>query len=242
MNRRFLKLTGRIMTWMVFIGIAAVIPFDLAQGGNLQIIEKRIRELEKMNQDAIRQTAPVPKEGQVHIKATGRKLHGNLWFGLHHLEITPAPTSYPITIQISSDPDQAKSLEVARQLRRLGVPAYTAQAAVAEKGLWHRIFVGYYPTKEDAGTARDAFAKEFADAFLVTMPFAIQVGASNNPVYLEQMTNHLESKDLLLYRVPQPRDPDTMRLLYGAFKTKAEAQPMIRNLRTLGVSASIVER
>ena len=52
--------------------------------------------------------------------------------------------TYPYTVQVSSDRKKESSDGIAMKLRNQGNPAFTAPAHIAGKGVWHRVFIGFY--------------------------------------------------------------------------------------------------
>lgn len=62
----------------------------------------------------------------------------------------PVPSEEKYTIQLQSSRDKQKVEELLIELRNRGYAAYVIQADLKEKGIWYRIRLGKYDTREEA--------------------------------------------------------------------------------------------
>ncbi len=60
----------------------------------------------------------------------------------------PAPGKY--TIQVASLKEKRQADGLARKLRKKGLPVYIEEAAIRNKGVWYRVRIGSYKSKDEA--------------------------------------------------------------------------------------------
>ena len=71
------------------------------------------------------------------------------------------------TIQVASFKDSKAADEIVAKLRKKGYPAYRTSSNIPEKGIWHRVRIGFFKDKAEAGNTLDKLKKEKFKAFLV---------------------------------------------------------------------------
>ena len=71
------------------------------------------------------------------------------------------------TIQVASSKDKESAETVVRRLKSDGHPAYVIEAQVGDKGMWYRVRVGFYDTREEAMVVMDKLAKANMKGFLI---------------------------------------------------------------------------
>ena len=238
----------------LLIVIPLLLGMDSAYAGNLSLIEKRLLELDRLNKNVVEKTGPLPENGSVSLEAkvgpgagdakgdgiNGRKIE------FSKKSVVSIDEKTPFTVQISASRSQQQCFRVAAMLRRAGYPAFTGAIILKDQGLWHRIFVGSFPSSEEAEKVRDSLQKDEIDDTLVRkMPYAIQVGQEGN------LDSHksLREKLLALQYMPYTsyvRDTENnaqkVRLLLGAFESKEECSTLLNALRGKGIEARPVLR
>jgi cell division septation protein DedD len=152
-------------------------------------------------------------------------------------------TRYPYTVQVSSYPDAKKAHRVAQGLRNRGDPAFTSPARIPGKGIWHRIFIGYY---EDMAEAREAAKRlnqrRFRKTDVLMKPYALQVGLAHSENQLKQYLSDLAKGGHLAYWAPDHRVYGKIRVLSGAYATAEEAEAFVEPLRKLGFRPIVILR
>ena len=228
---------------------------SLAFGGNLALIEKRLIELDKLNQQAVQEAGEIPKNGSVEIEArvkpgvadpntdTGI---GEGRFQFSKKAVLAIEEKLPFTVQISSSRSQQQCYRVAAMLRRTGYPAFTASITLKDQGLWHRIFVGSFATREEAEKTRQNLEKdEIPDGMIRSMPYAVQIGNAGSLESLKSLRDKLSAMQYMPYtsyvRETTSNQPQT-RLLIGAYETKEDATNLLAALRSEGLTAIVVNR
>ena len=244
----------RLVLLLIFL------PFFLngaftASAGNLSLIEKRLIELDKLNKQAVEQIDELPKDGTVEIEAkvgpgvnedfTSKGKDGKR-IDFTKKKILALDEKVPFTVQISASKSQQQCYRVAAMLRRTGYPAFTGSLKIKDQGIWHRIFVGSFATKEEAEKIRQTLEDdEISDSLVKNMPYAIQIGKSGSLESFKELRDKLVNMHYLPY-TSYARDvaSDTIqtRLLLGAFETKEDTATLLDMLREKGLDARVVTR
>ncbi len=73
---------------------------------------------------------------------------------------TKAAAGAGFTIQVASLKDMKVAAEMAEILKKKGYQAYTVSAKIAGKGTWHRIRIGHFKNREDAGDILSRLKKD----------------------------------------------------------------------------------
>ena len=81
-------------------------------------------------------------------------------FGRHKVAPTKAAAGAGFTIQVASLKDMKVAAEMAEILKKKGYQAYTVSAKIPGKGTWHRIRIGNFKNREDAGDILSRLKKD----------------------------------------------------------------------------------
>lgn len=88
---------------------------------------------------------------------------------------TPAGAAAPgapvgkFTLQVGSHPSSAESAEQVERLKAQGLEAFQKTVDLKEKGLWHRVYLGVFSSKEEAEKAGAGFKDQhLVESFVVT--------------------------------------------------------------------------
>ena len=76
-------------------------------------------------------------------------------------------TDKKLTIQVASLKDSKDADEMVAKLKKKGYPAYRTSSNIPEKGIWHRVRIGYFKDKAEAGSTLDKLKKEKYGPILV---------------------------------------------------------------------------
>lgn len=80
-----------------------------------------------------------------------------------------AMTSGKFTLQVGSHPTLAESVEQMDRLKSQGLEAFRKSVDLKEKGLWHRVYLGGYASKDEAEKAGAKFRDQhLVESFVVT--------------------------------------------------------------------------
>jgi cell division septation protein DedD len=150
---------------------------------------------------------------------------------------------YPYTIQIGSRKNKDASIREAMKIRNNGNSGFVSHAYIPGKGDWYRVFMGFYRTFEEAQQAASELKnKEYVDAFVVNMPFAIQIGISSKDEELKLLEADLRTKGYLAYSILDRLYGNKIRLLVGAFRKEKEAEILAKELEKKGFKPRVVRR
>ncbi len=150
---------------------------------------------------------------------------------------------YPYTIQVSSRKNKEASIREAMKIRNKGNSGFVSHAYISGKGDWYRVFIGFYRTVEEAQqVAFELKKQEYVHAFVVKMPYAIQIGISSKNEELKKLEADLRSKEYLAYSVLDRLYNNKIRLLVGAFRTEKEAEILAKELEKEGFKSEVVRR
>lgn len=72
----------------------------------------------------------------------------------------------PFTIQVASFQDKTRAEIVVEELKKKGYAPIISTKDLAEKGTWHRVFVGDFDTEEQAMSLLDKLRVEYKDSFI----------------------------------------------------------------------------
>ena len=81
-------------------------------------------------------------------------------FGRHKVAPTKAVAGAGFTIQVASLKDMKVAAEMAEMLKKKGYQAYTVSAKIPGKGTWHRIRIGNFKNRSDAGDILSRLKKD----------------------------------------------------------------------------------
>ncbi len=150
---------------------------------------------------------------------------------------------YPYVIQISSHSNREESILAAMKSIKKGYSGFVSGAYIPGKGNWYRVYVGVYQTLEAAQQAAFEMKKQdYLHAFVVKMPFAVQIGVFSRDKELEALEANLRSKGYFSYRLPDRIIPHKIRLLEGAFPSEAAASEIAKALQKEDFTPTVVQR
>jgi cell division septation protein DedD len=161
------------------------------------------------------------------------------------IEILPLPATKPLpyTIQVSAFRDLQMSNQVATKLLTNGDRAFTSPVQVPGKGKWHRVYIGYYKTQEEAKVAAAGLKKRsFRYVRIAKKPYAVQVGLVSSEKEVLELKSRLQAKGYLAYSLPAGNEQRQTRILIGAYESKEAAVNLTNQLRKDGFSAEILPR
>ncbi len=161
-------------------------------------------------------------------------------------QAVPSPqkkaAAYPYTIQVGSYRDPMKSKRIALYFRKKGDAAFTSPAFL-KSGVWHRIFMGFYP---GLGEARKAAARlkkrRFRQYDIFKKPWTLQLGIFKTREGAAAMERIMYKLGLVPYQIKDMYSTSDTRMLFGAFETRQEAARIAATLRKKNIDSRIVLR
>jgi len=151
--------------------------------------------------------------------------------------------AYPYTIHISSYRSKKNAINHTAQLRDAGIPAFTSRADIPGKGIWHRVFIGFFGSIKAAKKyALKLNIKDTYSAKAIKYPYAVQVGKADAFEKLKPTAANLQAKGYTLYITHDRQNKNNIRLLIGAFHEKQETMKIVNKLQREGFQANPVLR
>jgi capsular exopolysaccharide synthesis family protein len=151
---------------------------------------------------------------------------------------SPDLASYPYSLYLGS----FRSLERAKKAIALysgkGLSLYWARVDFKEKGSWYRVFCGHFESREKAERFAQERALKAAEA--KKTPYANLVGLYAQGPELRAKIRQLSSLGFSPYMLPETDGP--LRLLVGAYVTKAGAESQYDHLKSSGLTTQVVKR
>ncbi|ETR73765.1 MAG: hypothetical protein OMM_00699 [Candidatus Magnetoglobus multicellularis str. Araruama] len=105
----------------------------------------------------------VPEKQLITKRSTKKKTMGN--FSISREK--ERDLSDCVTLQAAALKDPHAAIEMARRLKNMGFPAYTASINLPKKGLWHRVRVGTFTSVEQARQMKNRLQKNNINSIIV---------------------------------------------------------------------------
>ena len=151
-----------------------------------------------------------------------------------------ASTPLPYTIQVSAFRNPQASNQVATKLLTHGDRAFTCPVEISDKGKWHRVYIGYYKTYEEAKAAAAGLKKRnFRYVNVTKTPYSVQVGLVSSEQEAQKLKSRLREKGYLAYTLPAGSEQNQIRILVGAYESKNAAEALADQLKKDGFNPKI---
>ncbi|MBW2065055.1 MAG: polysaccharide biosynthesis tyrosine autokinase, partial [Deltaproteobacteria bacterium] len=155
-------------------------------------------------------------------------------------QVTPPEKepSYPYSLYLGS----FRNIALAKRARAFygekGIGTYWAKVHFKEKGIWYRVFAGYFHSREEAENFKRE--KGLQEAEVKMTRYANLLGTFQKGEALEARMKELESMGFSPYVIR--RKAGEARLLLGAYITEEGARQNQKDLQTKGITSKVVER
>ena len=149
----------------------------------------------------------------------------------------------PYTIQVSAYRDRQTSIDVATKLKNGGDPAFISPVFIPDKGQWHRVYVGFYQSFDEAKKAAARLKKrKFHYIEIAKKPLAVQVGLADSYKDARDFKSRLRDKGYLAYSLLDRKGHKKTRILIGAYGSKMEAMHLMEQLQKDGFTTQVLPR
>lgn len=142
-----MKIKNKHYIFILIIGIMAIIFVILRNSGGIKDI---FQQEESVYEERIIERFAIPLD-------TSEKAE--------HVSDIPEK---PFAIQVYSFQDRSKAEPAIEGLEKKDYPAYIVSQDLGEKGLWHRVWVGRFETKDEATKILDKIKREYKDSFIIS--------------------------------------------------------------------------
>jgi len=148
------------------------------------------------------------------------------------------PKAYPYALYLGSFRTLERAKRAISIYTKKGLSPYWTLVDLNEKGLWYRIFTGYFSNKKEAEQFKERY--RLKEASVKKTIYANLVGTSEFSNEFEEIIPAL--KDLGYYPYLIEDDSGRVRLLVGAFYSKSGAESMCLELKSKGFPIQVVKR
>ncbi len=183
----------------------------------------------------------VPETGVEHKEATAIVQTDNMTALNEGKSMTDADYisgSFPFSIYFGSSTSKEKVEAAIAQYRHKGLPAYWVKIDFKDKGIWYRIYAGYFKDQEQAQGVVNKYS--FTDAEIKNTAYANLIGIYDTQDALENMTRKIEELGYSPYTVINQKGRSA--LFVGAFITKEGAEEENNELQSLHIHSRVVKR
>ena len=136
--------------------------------------------------------------------------------------------------------DPQTSNQVATKLLTRGDRAFTCPVEISDKGKWHRVYIGYYRTHEEAKAAAAGLKKRnFRYVHVTKTPYSVQVGLVSSEQEAQKLKSRLREKGYLAYTLPARSEQNQIRILVGAYESENAAEELADQLKKDGFNPKI---
>lgn len=145
---------------------------------------------------------------------------------------------YPYSIYLGSYQTQEMAKKAISLHKEEGFPAYWSKVRLGDKGVWYRVYAGYFRSEADA----QAFIsrKQLKDAEVKLTRYAILLGVFPASAEADQKLSMMLELGFPAYAIPEPQGRTC--LYSGAFLSKEGADIALSELASKGIRASTAER
>ena len=150
----------------------------------------------------------------------------------------PALSAYPYAVYLGSYKTGKGVKKAMSAYQETGVSSYWIRVDLGEKGLWYRLFTGYFPNRN----AADAFIREkkISEGKTRNTKYANLIGVFRTQEELKGLQLRVEEAGQSPYII---EGPDGQLMLYtGAFYQKSRAEEQNKRLLAKGIESRVVER
>ncbi|MDY6861737.1 MAG: SMP-30/gluconolactonase/LRE family protein [Thermodesulfobacteriota bacterium] len=156
--------------------------------------------------------------------------------------VSPLSVKYPYSIKVSSNLSIEKAKETVQNLNESGLTAYYFQAEVTGKGIFYRVFLGYFPDENSAGSFNSLLPEEYRGRIFYT-PYTLELGMYESKAIMEEEKNKLINSGFYPYIITGfSGSKKSYRLILGAFKTEEEAKILQWQLNEKEIESRLVLR
>lgn len=146
--------------------------------------------------------------------------------------------SYPYSIYLGSYSGIAKVKEASSDYSAMGLSPYWIKLDLGEKGIWYRLFSGYFQSRKEADEFIKTMKIQGAESKLTK--YANLVGTFTSKADIDKYKNRLEEEGYSPYIINDAED--TYRLYTGAFYQINRAKEQHSDLALNGIESELVER
>jgi len=145
---------------------------------------------------------------------------------------------HPFSLRSSSYQQQERAFPEISEIKQMGLTPYLVKADLGDLGTMWRIYIGFYPTEEDAKKIKVTY--KLVNATVQKTDYACQVGEFSKITDGMNMFERLKQSGYFPYAIQKGRN--LFRLYLGAYEKRSEAEALQQELQKKGVKSQVVKR
>ncbi|UCG05100.1 MAG: SPOR domain-containing protein [Desulfobacterales bacterium] len=145
---------------------------------------------------------------------------------------------HPYSVMLSSCRLWESVSKLLSDYQERNLSPYFVKVDRGESGIWWRILLGHYKTREEALRIREK--NNLSESLVVKMPYANLIDIFSSETEAMAIMEHLEKLRYSPYIIQHDRS--TFQLLVGAFITKKGAEKQKIELLSIGIPNKVIER
>jgi Mrp family chromosome partitioning ATPase/uncharacterized protein involved in exopolysaccharide biosynthesis len=147
--------------------------------------------------------------------------------------------SYPYALYLGSYKTIGRMERAVAFYAEKGIDSFPVKVDFGEKGIWYRVYSGYYPDAESAGIFIEE--NKLKDAEIKKTAYSCLIGGFTDNESLERSMNLLREHQYVPYVITDHMD--RVRFLFaGAFVTRKGAEELSEELHAIGIDNKVVSR
>jgi cell division septation protein DedD len=147
-------------------------------------------------------------------------------------------TLYPYSLILASFRSLENALNTLSYYRSTGLSPYLVKVDLEEKGVWWRLYLGHYKTREEAQKVKKE--QNFSDSLVKKTAYANLIGVFSSRRNIADMSRRLDLLGYFPYVIKEAKGP--LRLFVGAFNTRKGVEEQNLELRANGIQSRVVKR
>lgn len=150
---------------------------------------------------------------------------------------------YPFVVHTSSHKEWAKAINAVNRLREAGFAAYLVKANIPGKGLWFRVVIDRFRSREDANLiARKLIKEGFSKyASILRLPYAISLGSFENEAKAYNSVQRFRKRKFSPYLFSRGEGKEIIHhVLVGGYVNKEQAMKVSERLSKKRVPHEVI--
>lgn len=150
---------------------------------------------------------------------------------------------YPFVIHTSSHQDWAEAINAGNRLREAGFAACIIKSTIRGKGIWFRVVIDRFRSREDANLiARKLIKEGFSKyASVLRLPYAISLGSFKNEAEAYNSVRRFRKRKFSPYLFSRGEEKEIIHhVLVGGYINKKQAMKVSESLSKKGVPHKVI--
>lgn len=176
-------------------------------------------------------------ESQKEVTAALSDTRGQI-YKLPGSELKIIAKPVPYSVQVASLPSFELAQKTLQSFKQKNLPVYHVKVNLGDKGIWWRLYIGYFATQNAAMEARETY--HLPESIVQKTPFANLIGVYASMKEISAIQQRLEAMDYSTYVIK--KSAHSYHLYVGAFITLKGAKELQRELKISGIATEVTKR